>query len=127
MQGLDFHGLEWMFSAVLAVVFLLVGVIKTFRYELARERFSWVKDVPRSLVRIIGIAEILGALGLILPVATGIYPWLTPYAAVGLALLMFMAATFHAQRREWSDVMLCVILLLFLAFVAYSRWGLVPK
>jgi uncharacterized membrane protein len=127
MQGLDFHGLEWMFSAVLAVVFLLVGVIKTFRYELARERFSWVKDVPRSLVRIIGIAEILGALGLILPVATGIYPWLTVYAAVGLALLMFMAATFHAQRREWSDVMLCVILLLFLAFVAYSRWGLVPK
>jgi putative oxidoreductase len=127
MQGLDFHGLEWMFSAVLAVVFLLVGVIKTFRYELARERFSWVKDVPRSLVRIIGIAEILGALGLILPVATGIYPWLTVYAAVGLALLMFMAATFHAQRREWSDVMLCVILLLFLAFVASSRWGLVPK
>ena len=126
MQGLDFHGLEWVFSAVLAVVFLVTGVIKAFRYEQARERFPWVKDVPRALVRVIGIVEILGALGLILPVATGIYPWLTPYAAVALALLMFMAATFHAQRREWTDFALNLLLLLFLAFVAYSRWELVP-
>lgn len=126
MQGLDFHGLEWMFSAVLAVVFLITGVWKAFRYEQARDRFAWVKDVPRGLVRVIGIAEILGALGLILPVVTGIYPWLTPYAAVALALLMFMAATFHAQRREWADALLNVVLLLFLAFVAYNRWGLVP-
>jgi uncharacterized membrane protein len=126
MQGLDFHGLEWVFSVVLAVVFLITGVIKAFRYEQARERFPWVKDVPRTIVRVIGIAEILGALGLILPVATGIYPWLTPYAAVALALLMSMAATFHAQRREWTDFALNLLLLLFLAFVAYSRWDLVP-
>jgi len=126
MQGLDFHGLEWVFSAVLAVVFLVTGVMKAFRYEQARERFLWVKDVPRALVRVIGIAEILGALGLILPAVTGIYPWLSFYAACALALLMFMASTFHAQRREWTDFALNLILLLFLLFVAYSRRGLVP-
>lgn len=126
MQELEFHGLEWMFSAVLAVVFLITGVNKVFRYEKAREIFPWVKDVPRSLVRVIGVVEILGALGLILPVLTGVLPWLTPVAAVGLALLMFMAATYHSQRREWADAALNLILLVFLAFVAYSRWDLLP-
>ena len=126
MQGFDFHGLEWVLSAVLAVVFLVTGVNKAFRYEKSREIFPWVKDAPRALVRFIGIAEILGALGLILPVATGIYPWLTYYAAVGLAILMLMAGTFHGQRREGTEAALNLILLLMLAFVAYSRRGLLP-
>jgi hypothetical protein len=96
--------------------------------ELAKapEMFPWVKDVPRVIVRAIGIAEILGALGLILPVATGIYPWLTPLAAAALALLMFMAATFHAQRREGTEAALNLVLLVLLLFIAYSRWELVP-
>jgi putative oxidoreductase len=126
MQGLDFHGLEWMFTIVLAIVFLVTGVNKVFRYEQSRKIFPWVADVPRVLAQVIGIAEILGALGLILPVATGILPWLTPVAAVSLALLMFMASLFHAQRREWPEAALNLVLLLFLAIVAYSRWGLVP-
>jgi uncharacterized membrane protein len=126
MQGLEFHGLEWMFAGVLAVVFLVTGLNRAFRYEQSRKNFPWVKDVPRTLVLVIGIAEILGALGLILPAVTGIYPWLSFYAACALALLMFMASTFHAQRREWADFALSLILLLFLLFVAYSRRGLVP-
>jgi uncharacterized membrane protein len=120
------HGLEWVFSIVLALVFLLTGVNMAFRYEKVRDLFPWVKDVPRALVRTIGIAEILGALGLILPVATGIYPWLTPVAAVALALLMFMAAMFHAQRREMAEAALNVLLLIMLAFIAYIRWPLMP-
>ena len=56
------HGLEWVFSIVLAVVFFLTGVNRAFRYEKARDLFPWVKDVPRALVQVIGIAEILGAL-----------------------------------------------------------------
>ncbi|MCU0485815.1 MAG: DoxX family protein [Anaerolineales bacterium] len=66
------------------------------------------------------------ALGLILPVATGLYPWLTPNAAAGLALLMFMAASFHAQRRETGEAALNVLLLILLAIVAYIRWPLLP-
>lgn len=61
------NGLEWMFSAVLALVFLIVGVIHAFRYEVARKRLPWVADVPRALVGVIGAVEILGAVGLILP------------------------------------------------------------
>jgi uncharacterized membrane protein len=120
------NGLEWVFSALLAVVFLITGVIKAFRYEQARNRFPWVQDVPRALVQVIGIAEILGAVGFILPVATGIYTWLTPVAAVAIGLLMLLAAGFHARRHERSEAALSVLLLLLAAFVAYSRWPLMP-
>ncbi len=119
------NGLEWVFSAVLALTFLITGVTRAFRYEQARKSFPWVKDVPRALVQVIGVAEILGALGLILPVATGIYAWLTPVAAVALGLLMLLAAGFHARRHETSETALSVLLLLLSAFVAYSRWALV--
>jgi len=118
------HGLEWVFSIVLAAVFLITGVNRVFRYEKSRELFPWVKDVPRTLVQVIGIAEILGALGLILPALTGITSWLTPVAAVALALLMLMAATFHTIRHERAEAALNIVLMLMLAFVAYLRWPL---
>lgn len=117
-------GLLWVFSIVLALVFLIVGAFRVFRYEQARERFPWVKDVPRALVTLIGIAEILGALGLVLPVATGIYPWLTPVAAAALALLMLMAGTFHGQRREYQDASVNALLLVMMVLIAYGRWPL---
>ena len=120
------NGLEWVFSAVLAVVFLVVGVVHAFRYETARKRMTWVEDVPRPLVTVIGIVEILGAIGLILPVATGFYPWLTTVAAVVLGMLMFMAAQFHLRRREKEEAALSLVLLAFLIFVAYLRWPLLP-
>jgi uncharacterized membrane protein len=120
------HGLEWVLSIVLAAVFLITGVNRVFRYEKSRELFPWVKDVPRALVQFIGIAEILGALGLILPALTGLYSWLTPVAALALALLMLMAAVFNVVRHERAEAALNVLLLLMLAFVAYARWPLMP-
>ena len=120
------HGLEWVFSIVLAVVFFITGVIKVFRYEKSRDLLPWVKDVPRAFAQAIGVVEILGALGLILPVITGIYPWLTLVAAVALALLMLLAAVFHLLRRETTEAGINVLLLIMLAFVAYVRWPLMP-
>lgn len=57
--------------------------------------------MPRGLTNFIGVAELLGGLGLLLLAAlTGILPWLTPLAATGLALIMILAAGFHAMREE---------------------------
>jgi len=120
------HGLEWVFSIVLAVVFFITGVNKVFRYEKSRDLLPWVKDVPRALAQTIGVAEILGALGLILPVITGIYAWLTPVAAVALALLMLSAVVFHLLRRETTEAGVNVLLLIMLVIVAYVRWPLMP-
>jgi len=119
-------GLDWVFSAVLALFFLIVGVFQPFFHEQARDRFPWVKDVPPALVRVIGVAEILGALGLILPAGTGIYAWPMPVAAVGLGLLMLMAVQFHPRRHESAQATLSLFLLLLMLFVAYGRWPLLP-
>lgn len=118
------HGLEWVFSVVLTTVFFITGVIKVFHYEKSRKLLPWVKNVPQALAQAIGVAEILGALGLILPVITGIYPWLTPVAAVGLGLLMLFATVYHLLRREATEAGLNVLLLILLVIVAYVRWPL---
>jgi uncharacterized membrane protein len=80
-------------------------VFKVFRYEKSRDLLPWVKDVPRALTQAIGIAEILGAVGLILPVFTGIYSWLTPVAAVARALSCSAQPCFTSfDAKPWKPL-----------------------
>ncbi len=116
----------WVVAIILAVAFLGAGVMHAFRYAQARQQLAWVRDTPKGLVTFSGIAELLGALGLILPAATGILPWLTPVAAVGLAIIMALAALFHLSRHEYANIGINLILLLLAAVVAYGRFALVP-
>ncbi len=116
----------WVAQILLAVVFLATGIMKTFRYEQDHDKLETIKDMPRGLVTFIGVCEILGAIGLILPAATGIMPWLTPLAAVGLALLMVFATGFHVVRHEYSGMGLTLVLLVLACFVAYGNFVQVP-
>lgn len=81
----------------------------------------WVNEVPGWLVRFIGISQLAGALGLILPQLTGIQPKLTPLAAWGLALTMGLAAIFHITKGEYQALPINVVLGGLAAFVAYRR------
>jgi uncharacterized membrane protein YphA (DoxX/SURF4 family) len=92
----------WIINALLALVFLLAGVMKLARPKdvLATMGLKWVEDFSAGTVKLIAGLEVLGALGLILPLLTGILPILTPVAAVGLAVVMVGAVVVHARRRE---------------------------
>ncbi len=95
--------LAWILSGLLALVFLGAGAAKlaTPREKLlANPRMAWVSDFTASQVKGIGTVEVLGALGVILPWATGIARVLTPLAAVGLALVMVGALAAHGRRGE---------------------------
>ena len=94
----------WIVQVLLAAMFIFAGVNKAFRYEHARSSLPSVKDVPRGLTTFIGVSELLGGLGLLLPALTGVLPWLTPLAAGGLALVMLLAMAFHVTRREWPAI-----------------------
>jgi len=83
-------------------------------------------DHTPPLVRFIGVTELLGGLGLILPALTGIQPGLTIWAGLGLALIMVLAAGFHAMRREFSGIGVNVVLLMLAVLVAYDRWQIAP-
>jgi hypothetical protein len=82
-----------------------------------------VEDFSATTVRVIGVVELLGAIGLILPAATGIAPVLTPIAATGLALTMVLAAATHIRRKEPSGVAFNAVLFALAVFVAWGRFG----
>lgn len=115
----------WIIQGLLAVMFVMAGVMKAFQYERAKTTLPWVKDVSKGLVTFIGISELLGGVGLVLPMLTGILPWLTPLAAAGLAVVMVLGAIFHAQRGEFPVIAFNVILVALAVFVAYARWFMV--
>jgi putative oxidoreductase len=108
----------WVIQGLLALAFLLAGFMKAFMpLATLKKNMAWTGQVPAALVRFIGIAEILGAIGLILPVATGVAPWLTVAAAIGLVVVMLSAAIFHASRKEMNSIPANIVLLLLSAFV----------
>lgn len=116
----------WIAQVLIALMFLLAGAMKAFQYERAKASLPWVKDVPKQLVTFIGVSELLGGLGLLLPALTGILPWLTALAAGGLALIMVLAIVFHASRREWPAIGFNGVLLILAVFVAYGRLAIAP-
>ncbi|MEZ4657722.1 MAG: DoxX family protein [Caldilineaceae bacterium] len=74
----------------------------------------------------IGVAELLAAIGLILPGVTRILPQLTALAAAGLSIVMVSASVLHASRGETSSAITTTILLVLTIFVAYMRWRVTP-
>ena len=113
----------WIVQGLLALAFLMAGFMKAFRpIEALKKNMAWVATTAPSFVRFIGVAELLGAIGLILPKATGILPWLTVAAAIGLIIVMISAAIFHASRKEYSHIGPNIVLLLLAAFIAVGRW-----
>jgi putative oxidoreductase len=116
----------WIAQVLAALFFGFHGSTLVFRMQRARVQFPWARDVPDAILRLVGVAEIAGAVGVILPALTRVLPWLTPLAAVGLYLVMVLAAIFHTIRREWPNVVFNVVLAGLAAFVAYGRYVVVP-
>ena len=87
---------------------------------------GWAQDVTPTNIRLIGVVEVLGAAGLILPAVTHIAPFLVPLAAIGLVLVMVGAAVVHARRNEAMNIGVNAVLLALAAFVAWGRFGPYP-
>lgn len=116
----------WIVQIVLAVLFLVVGFMKVFQYEQVKQKMPWTQDVSKGLVTFIGIAEILGGIGLLLPAIVSVATWLVPLAALGLAVIMVLAGGLHIKRKENSSIVLNAVLLVLALFVAYGRWFVLP-
>lgn len=84
--------------------FRIFGMDENRSYRVVKKTWSWVKDVPKTLVVLIGIAELLGALGLVLPWALNIAPVLTPIAAMALAAVALLGMMFHIWRKEYREI-----------------------
>lgn len=111
----------WFVQVLLGLMFTGIGMWKTFTAipDLAAA-LPWASELP-GLVRLVGVSELLGGVGMILPAATRIRPKLTGLAGVGLALVMVLAIPFHLHRSEPESIPVVVVIGAMAAFVAWGR------
>ncbi|MEU1391451.1 MULTISPECIES: DoxX family protein [unclassified Nonomuraea] len=132
-RGLRFtlNGALWSLQALWGFFFAGSGFGKVLLYDdvlyaAAPRAVAWYAAVPQSLIVFIGIVEVLGGIGLILPTMTKVKPMLAPLAAAGLTLTMILAAGFHIVRGEYELVPANILLGGVAAFVTAGRWKLRP-
>jgi DoxX-like family len=113
----------WGVQLFLAFFFLLASIPKLSGRGL--DRWTGFDSLPQTEAGFIGLMELLGAMGLVLPMATRIMPWLTPLAAIGLAVNVLMAAGFHARADERLEMLETVLWASIAGCIAIGRWYLV--
>ena len=116
------HAALWVAQVLLGVFFLLAGYWHGMLPAATLARTArWATDVPPWLLGSICTAEFAGAIGVTVPAATRIAPWLTPLAAAGLTLLTAIAAMFHFLRGEAHAMIMPVVVCAVALFVAWGR------
>ena len=115
----------WIVTIVLALGFLAAGTLKVARTrdQLRATGLAWVEDFSPGMVKLIGTAEILGAIGLIVPALVDVAPILVPIAATALAVVMIGAVATHVRRHELNALAPPVVLLVLSVVVAIFRFG----
>jgi hypothetical protein len=116
--------LLWVLQALLAAAFFAHGML--FLTPPADMVEQMNASLPRWFQLFLGIAEVLAAVGLTLPGATRILPWLVPSAAVGIMIVMVSATIWHVVRGEISSAVITFMLLAMASYVAYMRWRVAP-
>ena len=112
----------WIVKVLLAIGFLMAGGMKLFTPQDAlAAQMAWVNHFPAFAPKLIGLLEVFGGLGLILPSLLRIKPWLTPLAALGLCLLMAGAFLTHIVLGEIDMSVPSLIMGLLSAFIAWGR------
>ena len=115
----------WIAQGLLAAIFLVTGMTKLTqpRLKMAAGPMRWAADVTDGQFRAIGLVEVVGAIGLILPAALGIAPLLTPLAAVGLVLTMVGAIRTHVRYAETDRLAVPIVVLALALLVAVGGFG----
>ena len=114
----------WVTQFFLAAVFFYSGLMKSTKSErkLVAMGQTGVEGLPLPFIRFIGITELIGVVGLLLPTSLNYWPVLTPIAALCLGLIMPPAAFIHYRRGELKAVGFNAFVLLLCLLVAYGRW-----
>ena len=114
----------WVLQLLLAAAFFAHGLL--FLIPPPDIAVQMNASMPRWFQLFLGVAEILAAVGLIVPGLTRILPWLVTWAAVGIMFVMVCATIFHLARSEWSSALVTLVLLVMATYLAYMRARVLP-
>ena len=115
------NSMLWIMQVLLAVFLLAGTVLKFMPIEKVSAMMPWTGQVPAAMVRLLGVIDLLGAAGLVLPSLLRIRPGLTVWAAYGCVALMLCAIAFHVSRREAAVTGVNIAAACMAAFVAWGR------
>jgi putative oxidoreductase len=114
----------WVLQLLMAALFFWHGQFSVFPPANMVAMIN--ENIGEGLRVFIGVAEILAAIGLILPGLTRILPWLTALAAAGLMIVMSSASVFHLVRGETASAISAFVIFLLVSVIAYTRWKVAP-
>ena len=112
----------WIAQVFVAAGFIWVAAIKLFQpIEKIAAMWPWTGEVPPLMVRLLGVVDLLGGLGLILPSLLRIKPRLTAFTAIAIIVLMVCAGIFHIARGEGAVIGVNIFFAVIAAFIAWGR------
>jgi uncharacterized membrane protein YphA (DoxX/SURF4 family) len=114
----------WVLQVLLAVAFLAHGLMLLFPPASIVDQMN--ASMSREFQVFLGVAEVVAAVGLTLPGITGVQPWWTQWAALGIMVVMIAATIYHVMRNEISSAATTLVLLVMATYVAYMRWKVLP-
>lgn len=117
------HYALWAMQIILALVFAFAGVMKLIT---PYDRMKGPIQLPEMLLRFIGVCEVLGAIGLVLPSLLRVMPGLTPLAAACLAIVMVGATVTTIMGGMAATAALPFVVLILCLIVAIGRWRVAP-
>jgi uncharacterized membrane protein YphA (DoxX/SURF4 family) len=114
----------WVLQLLLAAAFFAHGwLLLSPPPELVEQMNA---SLPRWFQLFLGVAEVMAAIGLVLPGLTRVMPWLVTWAAAGVMVVMVSATVWHLWRAEWSSAAITALLLVIATFIAHMRRSVLP-
>jgi len=114
----------WVTQILLALIYGSAAFRKLFQLEKVRADQEWARRSSDGYIRFVAVSQLLGVAGMLFPIPTGFFPWLTPLAAIGFCIIQILAAQRHIRLKEYKILPMNLFLFALSLFVAIGRWRL---
>ena len=114
----------WVTQILLALIYGSAAFRKLFQLEKIRAGHEWARQSSDGYIHFVAVSQVLGVAGMLVPMPTGIFPWLTPLAAIGFCIIQILAAERHIHLKEYKILPMNLFLFALSLFIAVGRRGL---
>ena len=114
----------WLTQILLAFIYGSAAFRKLFQLEKVRADQEWARQSSDGYIRFVATSQLLGVAGMLFPIPTGVFPWLTPLAAICFCIIQILAAGWHIRLKEYKILPMNLFLFALSLFIVVGRRGL---